>query len=94
MARRKKTACCDVAQTGTGAYQIESIITIDERGQMVLPKHTRDRAGIRAGDRFALIAWSKNERVCCLSLIKTDELTEMVTGFLGSLAATAAASEV
>ena len=54
----------------------------------------RDRAGIRAGDRFALIAWSKNERVCCLSLIKTDELTEMVTGFLGSLAATAAASEV
>ena len=94
MAKRKKTACCDVTQAGTGAYQIESIITIDERGQMVLPKHTRDRAGIRAGDRFALIAWSKNERVCCLSLIKTDELTEMVTGFLGSLAATAAASEV
>ena len=94
MAKRKKTACCDVTQAETGAYQIESIITIDERGQMVLPKHTRDRAGIRAGDRFALIAWSKNERVCCLSLIKTDELTEMVTGFLGSLAAKATDSDV
>ncbi len=94
MARKKKASCCDLTVASTGAYQIESIITIDERGQMVLPKHTRDRAGIRAGDRFALIAWSKDERVCCLSLIKTDELTEMVTGFLGSLTATAAASEV
>jgi AbrB family looped-hinge helix DNA binding protein len=94
MARQRKTTCGDITAADTGAYQIESIITIDERGQMVLPKHTRDRAGIRAGDRFALIAWSKNERVCCLSLIKTDELTEMVTGFLGSLATTAATGEV
>lgn len=93
MARRKKTACCDPTQAGAGAYQIESIITIDERGQMVLPKHARERAGIRAGDRLALITWSKHERVCCLSLIKTEELTEMVTGFLGSLAATAAVND-
>ncbi len=88
MARRKKTACCDTTLAAPDAYQIESIITVDERGQMVLPKQTRDKAGIRAGDRLALITWSKNERVCCLTLIKTEELSEMVTGFLGSLATT------
>ncbi|MHB0956211.1 MAG: HgcAB-associated protein HgcC [Pirellulaceae bacterium] len=94
MARRKEEACCDLPESRAGTYQIESIITIDERGQMVLPKQTRDRAGIRAGDRFALVTWTKNERVCCLSLIKTDELTEMVTGFLGSLTGPEKAGDV
>ena len=90
MARPKKTACCGKAQAGTSSYQVEAIITIDERGQMVLPKHTRDKAGIRAGDRLALVTWGKDGRVCCMTLIKAEELTDMVTGFLGSLAATAA----
>ena len=66
---------------------MESIITVDERGQMVLPKQTREKAGIRAGDRLALVSWSKEDRVCCLSLIKVEELSEMVKGFLGSLTA-------
>jgi len=54
---------------------------------MVLPKQTREKAGIRAGDRLALVSWSKEDRVCCLSLIKVEELSEMVKGFLGSLTA-------
>lgn len=91
--KKKGTDCCEAVVSETGGYQIESIVTVDERGQLVLPKSTREKAGIRAGDRFALIAWSKDNRVCCLSLIRTDELTEMVTGFLGSLAATVSAGE-
>ena len=87
MAKPKKTSCCSPDATVAGAYQVESIITIDERGQMVLPKQTREKAGIRAGDRLALVTWSKEDRVCCLSLIKVEELSEMVKGFLGSLTA-------
>ena len=89
MARPKKTACCGKADVDRSSYQVEAIITIDERGQMVLPKHTRDKAGIRAGDRLALVTWGKDGHVCCMTLIKAEELTDMVTGFLGSLAATA-----
>jgi antitoxin PrlF len=87
MARSKKAACCSGGAVVPGAYQVESIITIDERGQMVLPKPTRDKAGIRAGDRLAVVTWTKADRVCCISLIKVEELTEMVKGFLGSLSA-------
>jgi antitoxin PrlF len=69
------------------SHQIEAIITVDERGQMVLPKGTRAKAGIRAGDKLALVAWRKGDRVCCLSLVKADEMTEMVGELMNSLTA-------
>jgi antitoxin PrlF len=58
---------------------------VDERGQMVLPKDVRQAAGIRAGDKLALILWRKDGAVCCMSLIKADQLTGMVQGRLGPL---------
>lgn len=52
---------------------------------MVLPKETRERANIRAGDKLALISWEKDGRVCCISLIKAEELTGMIKGILGPM---------
>jgi antitoxin PrlF len=65
--------------------KVESIVSVDERGQMVLPKEVRDAAGIRPGDKLALIMWRKGEEVCCMSLIKVDALTGMVKGMLGPM---------
>jgi len=80
-----KTKCCAAEGGPRVSYQIEAIITIDERGQMVLPKGTRAKAGIRAGDKLALVGWRKGDRVCCLSLVKADEMAEMVGELLNSL---------
>ncbi|MDH4196989.1 MAG: HgcAB-associated protein [Candidatus Aminicenantes bacterium] len=65
--------------------RVESIVSVDERGQMVLPKEVREAAGIRAGDKLAIVMWKKGEDVCCMSLIKADALTGMVKGVLGPL---------
>jgi antitoxin PrlF len=65
--------------------KVESIISVDERGQMVLPKEIRDAAGIRPGDKLAIVMWKKGEEVCCISLIKVEALTSMVKGMLGPL---------
>jgi antitoxin PrlF len=65
--------------------QVESVLSVDERGQMVLPKEIRDKAGIRAGDKLALISWESDGKICCLSLIKAEELTGMVKNMLGPL---------
>jgi antitoxin PrlF len=65
--------------------KVESIVSVDERGQMVLPKEVRDAAGIRPGDKLAIIMWRKGEEVCCMSLIRVDALTGMVKGMLGPL---------
>ena len=71
--KKEQGSCC----------QVEAVTTVDERGQMVLPKDIRDKANIRAGDKLALITWKKEDRVCCITLIKADELNQMVKSFLG-----------
>jgi AbrB family looped-hinge helix DNA binding protein len=64
---------------------VESVLTVDERGQMVLPKDVREKAGIRPGDKLALITWEKEGSVCCLALMKVENLSGMVKGVLGPL---------
>ncbi|MDD5190166.1 MAG: HgcAB-associated protein [Dehalococcoidales bacterium] len=65
--------------------QVESIITVDERGQMVLPKETRAKAGIKPGDKLALVTLQSQGKPCCLMLMKTDELSSMAKNVLGPL---------
>jgi antitoxin PrlF len=72
-AHGEDAACC----------RVESLVTVDERGQMVLPKTVRERAGIRAGDKLALTLHEKDGRVCCITLIRASELTSMVERVLG-----------
>jgi AbrB family looped-hinge helix DNA binding protein len=65
--------------------KVEALIAVDDRGQMVLPKDIRDRANIKPGDKLALISWEKNGAICCLNLIKADELGGMVKNILGPM---------
>jgi antitoxin PrlF len=68
-----------------GCCRVEALIGVDERGQMVLPKEVRAAAGIRPGDKLALVLWRKNGNVCCMTLVKADELTGIVKSRLGPL---------
>ncbi len=85
MARRNRKACCTPVGAEVNYCKVESIVSVDERGQMVLPKELRDRAKIRAGDKLAIVSWDKGGEVCCIYLIKTDQLAERVKDFLGPL---------
>jgi len=62
---------------------VESIISVDERGQMVLPKDIREKAKIRPGDKLAVVSMEKDGKICCLSLIRAEELEGMVKSVLG-----------
>jgi antitoxin PrlF len=74
-------SCC--TPRGIGCCRVESIVTIDERGQMVLPKEIRERALIKSGDKLAVLSLEKDGKICCLSLIKVEELESMVKSRLG-----------
>ncbi len=65
--------------------KIEAVVSVDERGQLVLPKEIRDKAGIKAGDKLALIMHGAGEDTCCISLIKTEGLAESVKRMLGPM---------
>ncbi len=68
---------------GASCCAIQGIVTVDERGQMVLPKELRAKAGIKAGDKLAVTTWEKDGDVCCIALIKAGSLEGMVKGMLG-----------
>jgi AbrB family looped-hinge helix DNA binding protein len=78
-----KEICCDSSDKKVACCRIESVVTVDDRGQMVLPKEIREKAGIKAGDKLAVVSMDKGAEVCCISLIKVDEIAEMLKSFLG-----------
>ena len=80
-AKDERESCCQPNEISS--CSVESIVSIDERGQMVLPKEIRERAKIKPGDKLALLSLEKDGKVCCLSLIKVEELECMVKSRLG-----------
>jgi AbrB family looped-hinge helix DNA binding protein len=64
-------------------FSVEAVASIDERGQMVIPKAVRDRMGLRAGDKLAISVMESGGRPCCLTLIRTEELAQRVKDILG-----------
>ncbi len=68
-----------------GCCRVESMVSVDERGQMVLPKEVREKAGLRAGDKLALITWEQDDKVRGILLIKAQDIAGMVKDILGPL---------
>lgn len=81
----KDESCCEPAVES--CCRVEALVSVDERGQMVLPKELREKANIHAGDKLAVTSWEKDGRVCCISLTRAEELTDMVRATLGPVMA-------
>jgi AbrB family looped-hinge helix DNA binding protein len=87
----KDEGCCGPEEEGRLAteerrFSVEAVATVDERGQMVIPKAIRDRMGLRAGDKLAISVMENDGRPCCLNLIRTEELAQRVREILGPAA--------
>ena len=79
----KKAVCAASAGEMANCCNVEAVVSVDERGQMVLPKEIREKAGIKAGDKLAIIAMRQEGKISCLAMIKVEALADMVKGMLG-----------
>ena len=77
-----ETPCCG-STAGDGDSKVEAVISVDERGQMVLPKEIREKVGIKAGDKLVVISRKDGDAVCCITLIKTDYFMGVLSDKLG-----------
>ena len=59
-------------------YSLDALISIGEKGQMVIPKEIREKADIKTEDKLAMITFEKEEKIVCIVLIKTEELKEII----------------
>ncbi|MBF0118915.1 MAG: AbrB/MazE/SpoVT family DNA-binding domain-containing protein [Desulfobacterales bacterium] len=71
----KENSCC----------KVDALVTVDGKGQIVLPKEIRDKANIKAGDKLAVISWESGDTSCCISLIKADNFIDKVKSMLGPM---------
>jgi len=67
--------------------RVEAVLAVDSRGQIVIPKEVRRRANIQDGDKLALVSWMYEDEICCLALIRTDNLSSGVSGVIHTLLA-------
>ena len=74
---------CGPPNIGSGCCKVESVVTVDSKGQILLPKDLREKANINAGDKLVVINLQSQGEPCCLTLIKADRLGDMVKNFLG-----------
>jgi len=83
----KSKECCEAGSMSkiAGCCSVDSIVAIDGRGQIVLPKEVREKAGINAGDKLAVISCESDGKVCCITLVKADDFAEKVKDMLGPM---------
>lgn len=85
MTMQNQASYCVSDSAGKNNCKVEAVVSVDERGQMVLPKELRDRAQIRAGDKLAVVGCERDGALCCISLIKVEELSATVKGVLSPI---------
>ena len=65
--------------------QIEPIVSIDAKGQIVLPKDLREKANLKPNDKIAVVACEKEGQVCCIMMVKAERFRGALSETLGPL---------
>ena len=66
-------------------YEIEGIVTVDARGQIVLPKAARTALGLDAGSKLAVVIKQSGGKPCCITLMPTNALEDRVREVVDSV---------
>ncbi|AKG54307.1 transcriptional regulator AbrB family [Dehalogenimonas sp. WBC-2] len=74
-------SCCKNGE----CCRVEAVVSMDARGQVVLPKEVRDSMGLTAGEKLALVTLNRNGEPCCLVMMKADKLARGASEFLGPI---------
>jgi antitoxin PrlF len=68
---------------GKECCKIDAIVSIDSKGQIVLPKDLREKAKISSNDKLALVGFERDGEICCIVMLKADALGSSVKNVLG-----------
>jgi antitoxin PrlF len=66
-----------------GRCKVDAVVTVDAKGQIVLPKDLREKAKIKPNDKLAVIACERNGETCCIMMMRAEDLASSVKTALG-----------
>ncbi|MDK2795740.1 MAG: hypothetical protein PWQ58_939 [Archaeoglobaceae archaeon] len=57
---------------------LEALVSIDQRGQIILPKELREKAELKAGDKLVVLsACEESQKICCLIFMKAEVIEKI-----------------
>jgi len=59
------------------------VVTLDSKGQIVLPKDLREKAKLKPNDKLAVVGCEREGEVCCIIMVKTEMLGNTISQVLG-----------
>jgi AbrB family looped-hinge helix DNA binding protein len=68
-----------------GCCKVHAVVTIDSKGQIVLPKDVREKAKLKPNDKLAVIGCERNGEICCIMMVRADDLGNTVKTMLGPM---------
>jgi antitoxin PrlF len=80
--QENQNCACDPSTIDSECCKVVALVTVDKKGQILLPKDLRDNEDIKEGDKFAIINVGPGGSPCCLILMKADILEPMVKDVL------------
>ena len=79
-------SCCVPGEESTNnCFELEAVVSFDDRGQLVLPKDLRKKFDLKPGEKFALISCTNEQGLCCFSFIKTKAISKQIEKTVGPL---------
>jgi AbrB family looped-hinge helix DNA binding protein len=68
-----------------GCCKVDAVVSVDSKGQIVLPKDLREKAKLKPDDKLALIGCERKGEICCIMMIKAEDLGKTVKIMLGPM---------
>jgi AbrB family looped-hinge helix DNA binding protein len=62
--------------------KVDAVVTVDSKGQLVLPKDVREKIKLKPDDKLAIISCGGADETCCLIMVKAENLGSSVKSFL------------
>lgn len=78
----KEGACRGPCGTPEGLCNLEAIVSVDDRGQILLPKELRAKANIRSGEKLAVLTCVDDGEVSVIALVRSSSISGMIGDFL------------
>lgn len=65
--------------------KVDAVVTIDSRGQLVLPKDLREKAKLKPNDKLAVMSFEQDGEIYCIIMVKAEKLGNTLKSFLSPM---------
>jgi len=65
--------------------KVDAVVTLDSKGQILLPREIRKRAKLKPNDKLAVIGYERGNEICCIMMLKAEKLGTAVTKVLSPM---------